>query len=70
MSLEPSFPQDHVPSHKLGNLEGQGFKVLVDSEFEGTGMCYLAFGVPSIDDNEGFWRCLQGERQVIFDSQV
>ena len=39
MSLELSFPYDHVPSRKLGNLKGQGFKVLMDSEFEGSDMC-------------------------------
>jgi len=37
---EPGFANDHVPSSKLGHMEGKVFHTLIDCQSQGTGMCY------------------------------
>ena len=66
MPLKPSFTQDHIPACKFGNLECQGFQILVDSKNKGTGVCKLVFCFPSVDDNEGFRFWFQSEMQIVF----
>ena len=66
MPLKPGLTQYHIPACKFGDLESQGFQMLVDGKIKGTGVGKLIFGFPSVDNNEGFWFWFQGKRQIVF----
>ena len=66
MPLKPGLTQDHIPVCKFGDLECQGFQMLVDGKIKGTGVCKLIFRFSSVNDNEGFWFWFQGKRQIGF----
>ena len=65
MPLKPVLTQDHIPACKFGDLECQGFRMLIDGQVQGTGMRKLIFGFPSVDHNNGSWFGLQREWQVV-----
>ena len=44
--------------------------MLIDGQVQGTGMCKLIFGFPSVDHNKGFWLGLQSEGQVVCKHKV
>ena len=53
--LKPWFPYNQVPSGKFSNMEGKGFKVLINYQLQGIRVCDLSyFGVNSISQDQVF----------------